>query len=275
MCTMHANIVITESLIRFLMAEYHALVTTRVRELLVRHPAFAPTPAFEVKDAEAGWEEATANVLRAFNSMPLEALASNGQSLIDKIVYIVSSLLKRTSSSAPSMGYQYMSSLLLTLTKLSQTRLDTDQDDTSDEEASSEDDDGDDDHDDRKDEDDSTGGGKDSDPNPASRSTERILEPRDRPNRPAHDRDDSRQSDPRSVPGQSQPHNAGRTRRAQGSFSDLSSCPSTCTSYASTPVPSTSPSSGSVSARLPKITLAHASSKTFASPTSIATSDIA
>ena len=34
-------------------------------------------------------------MLREFNSLPLDALASNGNSLTDKIVYVVSALLSR------------------------------------------------------------------------------------------------------------------------------------------------------------------------------------
>lgn len=138
MCTMHANIVATESLIRFLVTEYRELVSTRIHDLKLRQPS--PYSAPEDFEGE-GWQEAAQNMLRVFNSLPLDALASNGHSLITKIIYVVSALLNRTATATgvgrgrdgkaskggattTTVGFQYMSSLLGTLTRLSQTRKD-------------------------------------------------------------------------------------------------------------------------------------------------------
>lgn len=120
MCTMHANIVTTESLIRFLVTEYRELVSQRIRDLKLRQP-HQPTSAPEDIQGEL-WKEAAANMLRVFNSLPLDALASNGLSLVDRIVYVVSALLQRTGTRGLGAGFGYMSSLLATLTRLSQGR---------------------------------------------------------------------------------------------------------------------------------------------------------
>lgn len=122
MCTMHANIVTTESLIRFLVTEYRELISVRINELKLHHPS-APTSAPEDIQGEL-WQEAAANMLRVFNSLPLDALASNGLSLIHKIVYVVTAMLARTGRGGLTAGFGYMSSLLATLTRLSQTRGD-------------------------------------------------------------------------------------------------------------------------------------------------------
>ncbi len=125
MCTMHANIVCTESLIRFLVTEYRELVATRIRDLKLRQPASFGAPANAPEDVQRDtWQDAAQKMLHTFNSLPLDALASNGQSLISKIIYVVSALLNRTAMRGPSEGFQYMSSLLATLTRLSQTRND-------------------------------------------------------------------------------------------------------------------------------------------------------
>ncbi|PWZ03557.1 hypothetical protein BCV70DRAFT_154945, partial [Testicularia cyperi] len=130
MCTMYANIVVTESLIRFLLTEYRELLLSRARDIRASHSSSMSSSsaavAFDGLELAAGegWQDATANMLQIFNSMPLEALASNGHSLISKIVYVVSSLLNRISSRAPTNGYHYMSSLLAMLNRLSQTRKD-------------------------------------------------------------------------------------------------------------------------------------------------------
>ncbi len=124
MCTMHANIVCTESLIRFLVTEYRELVATRIRDLKLRQPASFGAPANAPEDVQRDtWQDAAQKMLSTFNSLPLDALASNGHSLISKIIYVVSALLNRTAR-GPSEGFQYMSSLLATLTRLSQTRND-------------------------------------------------------------------------------------------------------------------------------------------------------
>uniref|UniRef100_V5EXK0 Zn(2)-C6 fungal-type domain-containing protein n=1 Tax=Kalmanozyma brasiliensis (strain GHG001) TaxID=1365824 RepID=V5EXK0_KALBG len=120
MCTMHANIVTTESLIRFLVTEYRELISMRINELKLHHPS-ALTSAPEDIQGEL-WQDAAANMLRVFNSLPLDALASNGLSLIHKIVYVVTAMLARTGRGGLTAGYGYMSSLLATLTRLSQTR---------------------------------------------------------------------------------------------------------------------------------------------------------
>ncbi len=102
MCTMHANIVTTESLIRFLVTEYRELVSHRIRDLKLRQP-HQPTSAPEDIQGEL-WQEAAANMLRVFNSLPLDALASNGLSLVDRIVYVVSALLQRTGRGGWALG---------------------------------------------------------------------------------------------------------------------------------------------------------------------------
>lgn len=123
MCTLHANIVTTESLVRFLLTEYRDMVTTRIRELKLRQPSHLALASCAPEDVHSQvWQEAAANLLRTFNNLPLDALASNGQSLIDKIIYVVTALLNRTSSRGVTTGFGYMSSLLATLTRLSQTR---------------------------------------------------------------------------------------------------------------------------------------------------------
>ncbi|GAC93641.1 hypothetical protein PHSY_001206 [Pseudozyma hubeiensis SY62] len=126
MCTMHANIVTTESLVRFLVTEYREMVTTRIRDLKLRQPSHLSATASAPEDVQGeAWQEAAANLLRTFNDLPLDALASNGQSLIDKIIYVVSALLNRTGNRGGlTSGFGYMSSLLATLTRLSQTRKD-------------------------------------------------------------------------------------------------------------------------------------------------------
>ncbi|SYW80769.1 uncharacterized protein UBRO2_03983 [Ustilago bromivora] len=138
MCTMHANIVATESLIRFLVTEYRQLVSTRIHDL--RLGQVSPCSAPEEFGGEE-WQEAAQNMLRVFNSLPLDALASNGHSLVSKIIYVLSALLDRTATATgvgrdregksgkrggttTTVGFQYMSSLLGTLTRLSQTRKD-------------------------------------------------------------------------------------------------------------------------------------------------------
>ncbi|CBQ70179.1 conserved hypothetical protein [Sporisorium reilianum SRZ2] len=121
MCTMHANIVTTASLIRLLVTEYREVVTARMHELKLRHTSTSPFP----EDAPGEtWHEAAANLLRVFHSLPLDALASNGQSLVDKIIYVVSALLWKTGGrgAAGAGGFGYMSSLLGMLTRLSQIR---------------------------------------------------------------------------------------------------------------------------------------------------------
>lgn len=112
MCTLHANIVTTESLIRFLVLEYRQLLSS----------LFPSLPFSESQ----GWQAAAETLLGTFNDLPLDALASNGASLIAKIVYVVSALLERArrSDGAKGSGWGYMSSLLATLTRLSQTRGD-------------------------------------------------------------------------------------------------------------------------------------------------------
>ncbi|SPO29147.1 uncharacterized protein UTRI_06096 [Ustilago trichophora] len=128
MCTMHANIVTTESLIRFLVVEYRELVLVRIRDLKLRNPSpsFAATGDGEDMEGEP-WQDAAANMLRVFNSLPLDALASNGHSLMSKIIYVVSALLNRAGGKTTAGtlgGFGYMSSLLATLTRLEQTRKD-------------------------------------------------------------------------------------------------------------------------------------------------------
>lgn len=132
MCTMHANIVTTESLIRFLVVEYRELVLVRIRDLKLRNPSpssFAATGDGGGREDLEGepWQDAAANMLRVFNSLPLDALASNGHSLMSKIIYVVSALLNRTGGKTTAGtlgGFGYMSSLLATLTRLEQTRKD-------------------------------------------------------------------------------------------------------------------------------------------------------
>lgn len=139
MCTMHANIVATESLIRFLVTEYRQLVSSRIHDL--RLGQVSPCSAPEEFEREE-WQEAAQNMLRVFNGLPLDALASNGHSLVSKIIYVLSALLDRTATATgvgrdregrsgkrggtttTTVGFQYMSSLLGTLTRLSQTRKD-------------------------------------------------------------------------------------------------------------------------------------------------------
>ncbi|TKY88044.1 hypothetical protein EX895_003140 [Sporisorium graminicola] len=127
MCTMHANIVTTESLVRFMVTEYREMVGVRIHDLKLRQPS-AHTSGTSAEDVPGeSWQEAAANLLRVFNSLPLDALASNGQSLIDKIMYVVSALLNRTGKQrglTGTGGFGYMSSLLAMLTRLSQTRRD-------------------------------------------------------------------------------------------------------------------------------------------------------
>lgn len=124
MCTLHANIVTTESLLRFLVTEYRELVLSRLSHLKLHHPSFSSPEDL----GGPGWEEAASNMLRVFNSLPLDALASNGQSLISKIVYVVSALLgKAKGAGVEGRGWVFMESLLGTLSRLSRTRMEQQQ----------------------------------------------------------------------------------------------------------------------------------------------------
>ena len=97
----------------------HRLIDDTGATIDVDHAAWAPA------DARAYLAARVEELLDAPHGylLPLDALASNGHSLISKIIYVVSALLNRTAR-GPSEGFQYMSSLLATLTRLSQTRND-------------------------------------------------------------------------------------------------------------------------------------------------------
>lgn len=68
----------------------------------------------------------------AVASLPFDALAANGQSLILKLVFIVSNLLNRTS--VCSRAYAYMTEFLRTLSQLSDRRSAGDDEPDSDDE---------------------------------------------------------------------------------------------------------------------------------------------
>ncbi|EPQ27029.1 uncharacterized protein PFL1_05313 [Pseudozyma flocculosa PF-1] len=152
LCTLHANVIVTEAMVRFVMVEYRELIGARVADLRARgqvdfdgglgggnRPGEAG--AFGYNESEDGWEAAAKDMLDVLHGMPLEALASNGQSMTSKIIYVVSSLLNRTATN--TRGYSYMTSFLQMLTRLSQDRGPNEEEHNEDLE-SSDDDDGDD-----------------------------------------------------------------------------------------------------------------------------------
>ncbi|PWN50445.1 hypothetical protein IE53DRAFT_95384 [Violaceomyces palustris] len=123
LCTLHANVIVTEAMIRFVIVEYRELITAQVSQLQARtQPQISGADRldFFLDESEDGWEAAAKDMLDVLHEMPLEALASNGQSMVAKIIYVVSSLLNRTATN--TRGYSYMTSFLHMLTKLSQDR---------------------------------------------------------------------------------------------------------------------------------------------------------
>lgn len=122
-----ANILVTEAMLRFVLVDYQELL----QGYLARQRQEEEGSAMSDLDAEdAGVndieEAARSFFAEAVASLPLDALAANGQSLILKLVFIVSSLLNRTSNS--SRAFSYMSEFLQTLSRLSERRTAGDED---------------------------------------------------------------------------------------------------------------------------------------------------
>lgn len=111
---MRANILITETMIRFVLNEY--------RELLDNFSAQCqPLQSMHAQDTlDDDWETAAKEMVDTLQGMPLESLAANGQSMIAKLLYLTSSLLNR--SPAGTRGYQYLCDFLGTLTRLTSDR---------------------------------------------------------------------------------------------------------------------------------------------------------
>ncbi|KAN0063684.1 hypothetical protein ACQY0O_003733 [Thecaphora frezii] len=122
LCTLHANVIVTEAMVRFVIVEYRELIGARIVDLRARGQVDfgGRGETFGYNDARDGWEAAAKDMLDVLHGMPLEALTSNGQSMTSKIIYVVSSLLNRTSTN--TRGFSYMTSFLQMLTKLTQDR---------------------------------------------------------------------------------------------------------------------------------------------------------
>ncbi|CAO1618276.1 unnamed protein product [Parajaminaea phylloscopi] len=129
-----ANILVTEAMLRFVLVDYQELLQGYLARQ--RREEEACGIASVINSDESGSndiEEAARSFFsEAVTSLPLDALAANGQSLILKLVFIVSSLLNRTSSS--SRAFAYMSEFLQTLSHLSERRTAGDEEPGSDDE---------------------------------------------------------------------------------------------------------------------------------------------
>lgn len=125
-----ANILVTEAMLKFVLVDYRELLQNNLKRLRLT--------AGDIPDAEEDASNDIEEAARSFfadavAALPFDALAANGQSLILKLVFIVSSLLNRTSTS--SRAYVYMSEFLGTLSKLSERRTAGDEEPASDDEA--------------------------------------------------------------------------------------------------------------------------------------------
>lgn len=125
-----ANILVTEAMLKFVLVDYRELLQSHLRRLRISNGDLPDADEDGPDDIE---EAAQSFFADAVATLPFDALAANGQSLILKLVFIVSSLLNRTSTS--SRAYVYMSEFLGTLSKLSERRT------AGDEEPGSDDDD--------------------------------------------------------------------------------------------------------------------------------------
>lgn len=113
-----ANILVTEAMLRFVLVDYREQLQGHLNRLRLASGEVNPE---EEDDASKDIEEAARTFFsEAVATLPFDALAANGQSLILKLVYIVSALLHRTSTS--SKTYEYMSELLSLLTQLTDRR---------------------------------------------------------------------------------------------------------------------------------------------------------
>lgn len=142
-----ANILVTEAMLRFVLVDYQeylqgVLAQHRLSEgrgskqhdsygggegLLDGGSSSSTTggssgPCQSGNDIE---EAAQSFFAEAVASLPFDALAANGQSLILKLIFIISGLLNRTNST--SRAYSFMTEFLATLTKLSERRTEGDQ----------------------------------------------------------------------------------------------------------------------------------------------------
>ncbi|CAO1616363.1 unnamed protein product [Sympodiomycopsis kandeliae] len=125
-----ANILVTEAMLRFVLVDYRELLQSQLKKLRL---TLDNTTEMEEEEASNDIEEAARSFFAdAVATLPFDALAANGQSLILKLVFIVSSLLNRTSTT--SRAYIYMSEFLGTLSKLSERRTAGDEEPGSDEE---------------------------------------------------------------------------------------------------------------------------------------------
>lgn len=129
-----ANILVTEAMLRFVLVDYQELLQGYLnRQRSEEGPSSASAGFENQEDGANDIEEAAQSFFaEAVAALPLDALAANGQSLILKLVFIVSSLLNRTSSS--SRAFTYMSEFLQTLSRLSERRTAGDEDPGSDDE---------------------------------------------------------------------------------------------------------------------------------------------
>lgn len=160
-----ANILVTEAMLRFLLVDYRELLKNRLDYLRKEAMATfslgessgngmglgqpdskmamglaqelqmgnAGSDADEDVEASNDIEVAAQNFFSdAVASLPFDALAANGQSLILKLVFIVSNLLNRTS--VCSRAYAYMTEFLRTLSQLSDRRSAGDDEPDSDDE---------------------------------------------------------------------------------------------------------------------------------------------
>ncbi|PWN20050.1 hypothetical protein BCV69DRAFT_313250 [Microstroma glucosiphilum] len=113
-----ANILVTEAMLRFVLVDYREQLQGHLNRLRLASGEVNPE---EEDDASKDIEEAARTFFsEAVATLPFDALAANGQSLVLKLVYIVSALLHRTSTS--SRTYEYMSELLALLTQLTDRR---------------------------------------------------------------------------------------------------------------------------------------------------------
>lgn len=141
-----ANILVTEAMLRFVLVEYRELLQGHLKRLLKAEQSqrdgntnTGVKDELNVEgiedddDGSSDIEEAARSFFSdAVATLPFDALAANGQSLILKLVFIVSTLLNRTRTS--SKAYTYMSEFLSTLGKLSERRTAGDEEPDSEEE---------------------------------------------------------------------------------------------------------------------------------------------
>lgn len=80
--TMRANILITETMIRFVLAEYRELLESAAKQLSTstgQASSQSSEGAVKVENGSLDWETATEDMINSLQSMSLESLAANGQ----------------------------------------------------------------------------------------------------------------------------------------------------------------------------------------------------